>query len=103
MDLGGLFDRFLDMVQGCSAVEMNRHRMLARRNVDYRRGGRKEKPVLCKVADAEGGRHYDQAQRFYAVPFVLPHLLSQLQDTAKYTDEYVRIHTSFVSFVDDDD
>lgn len=103
MDLSGLFNCFPDIVRGRSAVEMDRYWMLARGNADHRRRRRKEELVLGEVADSEGGRHYDQAQGFYTILFVLPHVLSQLQDTTEYTDEYIRIHASLVSLVDDDD
>lgn len=63
MDFASLLDRLRDVVGRCAPAEVHGDGMLARGNVDDRRGRREESLVLGEVRDAEGRRHDDEAQR----------------------------------------
>jgi hypothetical protein len=119
MNLRSLLDSLADIVRGCTAVEVNRDRMLACSDIDEWRRRREQPLILCKVAYAKRGRHDDQPERLCIVVRLLfndikhsdylcaffpffPQLLPQLENTAQDADEDISIHASFMRLINND-
>lgn len=121
MNLEGLADRLGDIVRMCSAIEVNRDRMLAGGDLDDGRRYVKEGLVVCEVGHSECSGHNDHTQGLQGpsslvilatldriethlhprFPFE-PHLLPHLDHPTQSPNEDICIETSFVSLVHDD-
>lgn len=65
MYLGRLLYRFVDIVRGCTATEVNCNGMLACSYIDNGWRGREESGIFCEIAYSKGSRHDDQPKGLY--------------------------------------
>src|SRR6266702_6164710 len=62
VNLGGLTNGLADIVRHSPTIKVNRHRILARRNLDDRRWGDKEGGILHEITDPKRSGHNDQTK-----------------------------------------